>query len=63
MSKQTCKKITLVVRGCDESDIELGIEEAVRHVKDGYHTGHNSNDTGAYYFEVTDDVPKKDWPA
>lgn len=62
-AKQICKKITIVVRSKNDGDIEEGVGEAVRLVKDGCLSGHDSNDTGAYYFEVTDEVDKKDWPA
>ena len=63
MSKQFCKQVTIVIRGDDESDIEQGIDEAVRLVQNGCRLGHNSNDTGAFYFAVSDHVRKKDWPA
>ena len=62
-AKQTCKQFTIVCRGDDDQAIELAFAEAVRSIKDGCYTGHNSNDGGAYYFDVTDDVKKKHWPA
>lgn len=60
--KETCKKITIVIRGKSDSDLELAFEEACRAIRDGYLAGHNSNDTGAYYFETQSEVPKAEWP-
>lgn len=61
--KQLCKRLTITVRGNDDSDLDLAIDEAVKAIKTGYQTGHNSNDTGAYYFDTTDDLPKGEYPA
>ncbi len=63
MNKQLCKKIVIVVSGDNESDLEDGINEAARLIKDGCVAGKNSNDTGAFYFEVDNDVPEGEWPA
>lgn len=60
---QTCRKYTIVCRGDDEEAIERAFAEAVRNIKDGCYTGHNSNEEGAFYFDVTEDVKTKDWPA
>ena len=62
-AKEMCKKITIVVRGKAESDLEEAFDEACRQVKEGYYRGHNSNDTGAYYFETSEDVEKEALPA
>lgn len=57
------RKITIVVSGADEGDIESAIAEAVRHVNEGYTSGHNRNDTGAYHFDVSHDVPPEEQPS
>lgn len=57
------KKITIVCSGENDDDIAEAIYQATKHVVAGYFTGHNSNDTGAYYFDVTEDVPRKERPA
>lgn len=62
-ANKICKKFIIVCGGKDDSDIEQAFDEAGRCVKEGYFTGHDSNDTGAFYFAVIDDVPKNDWPA
>ena len=60
MSKEICKRVVITVRGKSPGAIEAGLAEAMRN---GYVTGHDANDTGAYYYDVSDDVPKEDWPA
>ena len=61
--KQMCKKFIIVVRGKTEDDLDEGLQEAVSSIKEGCVTGADSNDTGAYYFDVVEDVPKNEWPA
>lgn len=63
MSNSQARKVEIVIRGDDEGDIELALDEAFRKVKEGYLAGHDSNDTGAYYFNVSDNVPDGQLPA
>jgi hypothetical protein len=53
------KKITIVLRGKSEADIEDAISEATRLIKEGFISGGDSNDDGAYYFEVTEPTKKE----
>lgn len=57
------KKFTIVCRGIDEHEIELAFDEAVRRIKDGNIAGHDSNEDGAFFFDVSDDVPEAEQPA
>lgn len=45
-------KLELIVKvqGMEDSDLEYGLEEALRLVREGYAHGFNSNDTGAFDF-------------
>lgn len=50
------KKLTVEVVGADDSDLEFGIEEVLRLVKEGFTSGHNSNGSGQFHFSI------EDWP-
>jgi len=38
-------------------DIEIALEEALRLIRDGYVSSIGNNDTGAYSFELTENLP------
>ena len=59
---EQCKRIVIVCRGDSDRDLEHAFDHAVNGVRAGYVFGHNGNDTGAYYFNVTTDVPPGEWP-
>lgn len=61
--KQTASRYTITVCGDSEGAKDDALREACRAINEGHHSGHNSNHEGAYYFESTDNVPKKEWPA
>lgn len=42
------------IEGCNEGDIELARDEAFRLIREGFLTGGDENETGRYYFMVTD---------
>lgn len=46
--------LTADVYGDDYNDLELALEEILRAIRQEYRSGTNSNDTGEYYFEVTE---------
>lgn len=50
------KKLTVEVVGADDSDLEFGLEEVLRLVKEAYSSGHNSNGSGSFSFSIDD------WP-
>lgn len=50
------KKLTVEVIGSDDSDLEFGLEEVLRLVKEAYSSGHNSNGSGSFNFSI------EDWP-
>lgn len=47
------QKIEIELTGNTEADLEDALEEALRRIKDGNVTGHDSNDTGSFYFSST----------
>ena len=53
-NEQICKSVTIVLHGDTDEDIEQAFEEAVTLINAGNTSGHNSNDTGAFSFDVTD---------
>lgn len=46
------RTITLNLEGKTEGDLELALEEALSKIKSGYLTGMDSNDSGAFSFDV-----------
>jgi hypothetical protein len=50
------KKLTLEVVGREDGDLEFGLEEVLRLVKEGFTSGHNANNTGNFAFSI------EDWP-
>ena len=57
-----CRKIVIVARGDTEADLELGLEEALKRIRDGYLSGSDRNDEGGFYFQVATHVDPADWP-
>ncbi len=53
---------TLVIDADNEAALEDARAEATRLINEGYLSGHNSNDSGAFYFESTDNVPEGQLP-
>lgn len=60
---KTVKRVTITVCGNTDDDADLALDEVFRLLKDGYTSGHNGNESGAFYFSTTTDVSKKDYPA
>jgi len=44
--------VDIHAEGESDSDIEFALEEALRKIKEGYHSGADVNDTGRYYFDT-----------
>lgn len=61
--KLITRKITIVVRGEQESDVEDAFNEAVDRLNSGCTTGHDRNASGGFYFENTSVVPESEIPA
>lgn len=61
--QQIVRKITIVVRGNTEADVEEAFNEAVDRLNNGYTSGKDSNETSGFYFENTGDVPEGEVPA
>lgn len=57
-NKKLALKVTIVLGGDDEHDLDTAMNEAVKKIDEGYITGHDSNESGSYYFNVTPDVPE-----
>jgi hypothetical protein len=45
-------KLTLTVKGVTHTDILLGLEEAARRIEAGNTSGFDSNETGAFLFDI-----------
>ncbi len=46
-------KLQIEITGDSESDIELALAEVTRLISEGFTSGGNSNDTGAFTFSVS----------
>lgn len=57
------RKITIVVRGNTESDVEDAFNEAVERLANGCVCGKDSNETSGFYFENSGNVPTAEVPA
>lgn len=44
--------VTINLEGKTQSDIENALGEVTRLLREGYTSGHNSNNTSAYHFDV-----------
>jgi hypothetical protein len=60
---QKCKRFLVVCRGENDTELMLAFAEAVIRIQAGYRCGHFTNDPGAYYFHVSDDVRPEEVPA
>ena len=56
------RKITIVVRGETEADVEDAFNEAVDRLNNGYASGAASSDESGFYFENTDEVAPNEVP-
>jgi len=45
---------TIELHGETETDIELALDEVRRLVGEGFTSGHNSNDTGKFTFNISE---------
>lgn len=57
------RKITIVVRGKTDSDVEDAFNEAVERLNAGCATGSDRNESSGFYFENSGDVPSEEVPA
>jgi hypothetical protein len=48
-------RLTLTIEGLDDNDLEFALEEVMRIVKAGLSTGYDKNETGAFYFRITEE--------
>ena len=49
--------LKLTASGQTLDDIEIALEQALRLVRGRYTSSHGNNDTGAYSFELTENLP------
>lgn len=56
------RKITIVVRGETEADLEDAFNEAVDRLNAGCATGADSSDNSGFYFQNTDEVAPGEVP-
>lgn len=54
------KKITIVAKGKTEDALDLAIEEAMSRIHAGCTSGADQTDDGSFYFEASDNVPRKE---
>lgn len=59
MAKKPIKRVTITLEGKTDGDIETATEEVAKSICEGYLSGNDSNETGAFSFEVTE-APKKE---
>lgn len=57
------RKITIVVRGETEADVEEAFNEAVDRLNAGCTSGSDRNESSGFYFENSGDVPTGEVPA
>lgn len=57
------RKITIVIRGNTEADVEEAFDEAVERLRNGCTSGTDRNESSGFYFDNSSDVPKGDIPA
>ncbi len=48
------KHIVITLKGVDESDVEFAFEEVVSLIRKGFTSGQNSNETGSFVFDISD---------
>jgi hypothetical protein len=60
---QQVKKIVIVARGSEEGAVDMAVEEAMRRIEAGNLSGGDRNESGAFYFDVTENVPAAELPA
>jgi hypothetical protein len=60
--KMITRKITIVIRGESEGDVEDAFDEAVTRLKGGFTSGSDRNDASGFYFSNTGDVPADEIP-
>jgi hypothetical protein len=51
-ASQKRQKMTLVIEGVETFDLELGLNEVLKLVSEGYSSGSNKNETGSYNFSI-----------
>lgn len=51
-ASQNRKKLTLVIEGIETFDLELGLNEALKLISEGYTSGSDKNETGSYNFSI-----------
>ncbi len=61
--KPILRKYTLVVEGETDDDFDQALAEATRLLNAGNFAGHNSNASGAFYFDSTDVLHDCERPA
>lgn len=62
MSKQTpVKRFTITLEGKEDGDIESAVDEVRRLIHEGYTSGFNANDSGAFHFESEEGARTLNW--
>jgi hypothetical protein len=54
--KMTERVITITIQGAYNSDLEQGMDEVVRLIREGYTSGMDSNSSGNYRFEMSENL-------
>lgn len=56
MANATIKKLAITIYGDDTGDLENALDEVKRLVSEEFTSGHNSNDSGRFVFDIIDEV-------
>ena len=52
----TRKHLRITITGESFCDLEVALDEVKKHIEEEYLSGFNSNETGSYEFDVTEEV-------
>jgi hypothetical protein len=60
-SPATVKRLVITIEGFDDGDLETALEVVEHAVAEGYLSGFDRNDTGAYHFYITEGERTLSW--
>lgn len=59
MPKKPWMGLEVKAEGKTSEDLAIALEEIIRKVREGYLSGQDKNETGAYRFEVEEELQKR----
>lgn len=57
-NKIPIKKVMIILEGAEDGDIEIAVDEVRRLIQEGYSSGFDFNDTGAFQFKSSEEDEK-----